>query len=264
MVSTAWIAPVQADEEQLPLWELGVGGGVVSLPQYIGSDERYTLPAAFPYIIYRGERWRLDRSGLRNRLIDKDRLSVDISLSGGLPVRNSNRARAGMPELFLTGELGPKVSWRLSESETGDWSLHLPSRAAINIRGKYVGWVTDPYVRYEYHKPVREGALRIRVDTGIMYASQRYHDNYYTVLPVYATAIRPAYQARGGLNSAFVKLRVRYPLQQDLELFTSLQARSLAIGVIKDSPLVKSRLYGSAAIGLIWVFKKSEEMVRGE
>lgn len=258
----AFATVAQADEEMLPLWELGVGGGVISLPQYIGSDERYTLPAAFPYIIYRGEKWRLDRSGLRNRLINKDRLSVDASLSGGLPVRNSNRARAGMPELFLTGELGPRINWRLQESESESWSLHLPSRAAINIRGQYIGWVTDPYVRYRYRRPVSDGVLRIRIDSGVMYASRRYHDNYYTVLPVYANAGRPAYQAKGGLNSAFVKLRVRYPLRHNLELYTSLQARSLAVGVIKDSPLVKSRFYGSAFLGLIWTFKTSEKMAR--
>lgn len=166
-----------------------------------------------------------------------------------------------MPELHLTGELGPQINWQISESERDSWSLRVPSRAAINVRGKYVGWVTDPYIRYEYKRPLNDSMLRIRVDTGIMYASGRYHDTYYSVPSAYANATRPAYQAEGGLNSAFMKLRVRYPFRQGLELFASLQGRSLSIGKVKSSPLVKNRFYGSVACGVVWVFKKSEELV---
>ncbi len=88
------------DNIEEPLWELGAGFGGISLPQYMGSDERYTIPFAFPYMIYRGEKWRIDRSGIKNKLVNVDKFSLELSLSGGLPVRNDNQARAGMPELF--------------------------------------------------------------------------------------------------------------------------------------------------------------------
>ena len=255
------ITSAQADEEKAPLWEVGVGAGAFSLPQYMGSDERYTYPFAFPYLIYRGERLRLDRSGLRNRIFDTDRLSLDLSLSGGLPVKNSNRARAGMPKIYLTGEIGPLIRWQISDSERIGWSANLASRAAINIRGKYVGWVTEPYLRYIYRTPVSNGNLRIKTDIGALYGSQKYHHTYYGVDPIYATATRPAYQAKAGLHSIYVKARVRYPLGDNLELFTSLQARSMRSGVVKDSPLVKSKVYTTAALGVVWIFATSDEMV---
>jgi len=259
MLLAGWQA--NASEERLPLWELGIGGGAFSLPQYMGSDERYTYPFAFPYIIYRGERWRLDRSGLRSRLFDSDRLSLDVSLSGGLPVKNSNKARAGMPDIHWTAEIGPKIGWQISDSERIGWSAHLASRAAINIRGKYVGWVTEPYLRYIYRIPVSDGNLRIKTDIGALYGSQRYHETYYGVTPVYATATRPAYQAKSGLHSIYMKARVRYPIKDNMELFASLQARTLSAGVVKASPLVKSNLYTTAAFGMVWIFATSDETV---
>lgn len=251
-----------ASEEKLPLWELGIGGGVLSLPQYMGSNERYTFPFAFPYLIYRGDNLRIDRSGLRGRLFDIDRLSLDLSLSGGLPVRNSNTARQGMPKIYLTGELGPRLNWVISESERISWSMHLASRAAINIRGTYTGWVTEPFIRYNFRDAIGdEGMFRLRFELGALYGSKQYLDTYYTVAPLYATATRPAYQARSGIHSLYVKSRIQYRFNRDIELFTSLQARTLAIGVVRDSPLVKNRSYLSAMLGVIWTFSVSDEMV---
>lgn len=250
-----------AGEERLPLWEFGIGGGAYSLPQYMGSDERYTFPFAFPYLVYRGEHWRLDRSGLRNRLFDIDRLSLDLSLAGGLPVNNSNKARQGMPELFLTGEVGPQVNWMISESDRISWSAHLAWRAAINIRGTYIGWVTEPFLRYNYRTSVAQGKLRFRFDLGTLFGSQQYHETYYSVDPVYATATRPAYQARGGLHSLYAKANIRYPLSRDIELFTTLQGRTLSVGTIRNSPLVRSSTYTSISLGATWIFAVSDETV---
>jgi len=255
------ITSAQADEERVPLWEVGIGAGAFSLPQYMGSDERYTYPFGFPYLIYRGKYWRLDRSGLRNRIFDSDKLSLDLSLSGGLPVKNSNKARVGMPDIHWTAEIGPRINWQISETERIVWSAHFASRAAINIKGKYVGWVTEPYLRYTYRTPVSNGNLRIKTDIGALYGSQKYHDTYYGVAPIYATATRPAYQAKAGLHSIYVKARIRYPLRDNLELFTSLQARTLSSGVVKNSPLVKSKVYTTAALGVVWVFSSSDETV---
>jgi outer membrane scaffolding protein for murein synthesis (MipA/OmpV family) len=203
----------------------------------------------------------MDRSGLRNRIFDSEHLSLDISLSGGLPVKNTNRARQGMPKIYLTGELGPQLNWTISENASHIWSAHLPSRAAINVRGKYIGWVTEPYVRYNYHTPVAEGNLRIKCDVGVLYGSQPYNQTYYGVDPAYVTASRPAYQARSGLHSAYMKARIRYPVRKNVELFSSLQLRSLSVGVVKDSPLVKSRVYSTVALGVVWIFATSDETV---
>ncbi|MDX8387739.1 MAG: MipA/OmpV family protein [Ghiorsea sp.] len=259
-----WLGGAQtayAGEEKLPLWELGIGAGGISLPQYMGSDERYNLPFVFPYVVYRGKHWKVDRGGVRNRLFDSDQLSLDISLSGGLPVRNDNQARSGMPELFLTGEVGPKVNWFFTESEHDSWSAHFPLRAAINSQAKYVGWVSDPHVNYTYHHDLNEGILRLGFDVGMQFNDQLYHETYYAVEPAYANPQRPAYQPSSGLHSIFFKARLRYPIEKGTDVIASIQARSLAGGVVQDSPLVKSNFYGTVGLGMIWTFSTSDEMV---
>ena len=64
-----------------PEWEIGAGATVFTLPDYRGSDESrgYVLP--LPYVIYRGERFRVDRQGLRGIFFESDRVELDVSLS---------------------------------------------------------------------------------------------------------------------------------------------------------------------------------------
>ena len=133
------VARAHAEEPELSLWELGVGGGGFSMPQYMGSDERNNYPIAFPYIIYRGDFFRIDRGGIRGRLFDTDRISLDLSFGFGLPVRNTNTARSSMPVLRLTGQVGPRLNISLAEYGNHSWSMHLPVRDAINIRAEQVG-----------------------------------------------------------------------------------------------------------------------------
>jgi len=254
----------QAANEHLPLWELGVGFGAFSTPQYMGSDERYTLPFAFPLPIYRGERWWLDRGGLRGRLFSSDRLSLDLSLSGGLPVKNSNKARQGMPRLHLTGEIGPRLNWSLYREQGHDLRLMLPWRAAINTQGRFIGALTEPEFQYIYQAPMHDGYLRWKLGIGALHGSQRYNDNYYGVTTAYATANRPAYQARSGLHSVFARVSVRYPLTHEWQLFLSSRVRSLANGVVKDSPLVRQNTYTTIAVGAIWMFAHAEETAAGK
>ncbi|MDQ6983328.1 MAG: MipA/OmpV family protein, partial [Ghiorsea sp.] len=146
--------------EELPLWELGVGIGGSSLPQYMGSDERYAIPFVFPYIIYRGDNWRVDPSGVKNRIFEANAYTLDLSLSGGLPVRNDNKARENMPELLFTGEIGAKLNWYLKESEDESWIVRLPLRAVVDIEGKYAGLVADPVLTRRHYYHVEHGLLK--------------------------------------------------------------------------------------------------------
>lgn len=79
---------------------LGIGCGLalLRLPDYRGSDENryYVLP--FPYSIYRGDILRVDRERISGRIFKTDRLLLDVSLYGSVPVDSSrNSARSGMP-----------------------------------------------------------------------------------------------------------------------------------------------------------------------
>jgi len=110
---------VLAEEQSAPppLWELGIAVGGASLPHYMGSDERYLVGAPVPYVTYRGQRMRIDRSGITRKLFGFNNINIDASLGVGLPVRNTNRARAGMPELKFGFEIGPRLNWKIIEEE---------------------------------------------------------------------------------------------------------------------------------------------------
>jgi MipA family protein len=50
-------------EGHLPLWEVGIGGAGYRQPNYPGSDVCSTRGFPFPYLIYRGERLRINFDG---------------------------------------------------------------------------------------------------------------------------------------------------------------------------------------------------------
>jgi len=258
-VSTAMLssALVIADDSR-PRWEVGVAAGAVSLPQYMGSDERYTIVMPLPFVIYRSERLNFDRNGLRAELLDHGRWSIDLSLGAGLPVRNTNRARAGMPALHFSLQAGPRLNWRFHETETSAWSLRLPWRGVVDVKGKYLGWVSEPDLQLRM-EPTDH--IEWRLTAGALFASQRYNDTYYSVAPAYATITRPAYQARGGLHSLSAGSSLLWSINDRLRLYASLRYRNLSPGVVANSPLVKTPHYLSAAVGLAWSFYQSDERV---
>ncbi len=261
---SAAVAAEQEAKTELPLWELGVGFGGFSIPQYMGSNERYTLPFVFPFLIYRGKDWWLDRSGLRNRLFSHNSLSLDVSLSGGLPAKNNNQARQGMAKLHLTGEFGPRLNWIIYQDYRHDVRMMLPWRVAVNTRAQFVGSLIEPGMQYIYQKNMNEGYIRLKLAAGLLYTSQRFNDVYYAVSAVDARPNRPIYQARGGFHSTFAKVSLRYPINRDWQVFASTRFRSLARGVVNDSPLVRQKSYTSIAAGAIWMFSHSQENAVGE
>ena len=64
------VPPALAD--QLPLWELGVGVAAIDFPDYRGADERTSYVLPFPYVVYRGDIFRIDRDGVRGRFFKSD------------------------------------------------------------------------------------------------------------------------------------------------------------------------------------------------
>lgn len=247
--------------DQLPLWEIGIGAGVASLPQYMGSNERYTFPAAFPYIIYRGNRLRIDRDGINRKLFGVEGLALNLSLGFGLPVRNSNRARAGMPKLHFNGQIGPRIDWEFARTQDTSWMLRLPARAVIDSSGHYLGWLADPDVRLRMRNLDRDNRLEMRIQAGLLYGSKRYHDAYYTVLPQYVTATRPAYQARGGLHSLTLRVSLTYRYSRKLSLYTAVRVRDMHPGVVANSPLVKQPMYVMGMVGMTWSLWESKRMM---
>jgi len=253
--------PGMAISADAPLWELGIGGGGFSMPQYMGSDERFTFPFAFPYVVYRGEDLRIDRSGFRNHLFRSNRLSLDLSFGFGLPVRNTNRARRGMPTLQLTGQVGPQLNILLGKSGNHRWTFQLPVRAAIDTDFNFIGILAQPHIHYEYRKVLNTGFFRTRLDIGLMVTSQKFNETYYGVNANFVLPDRPFFRASSGIHSVYGNLKFDYPIAHNWIFFSSVEVRSLHIGTIRNSPLVRRKLYTTFAGGLIWVFSTSSEQV---
>jgi len=256
LIACGWIPAADAAGEALPRWEAGIAVGGASLPQYMGSDERYTFALPVPFVIYRGDRLNLDRNGLRAELFGNHDVSLDASLGIGLPVRNSNRARAGMPNLYFSLQAGPRINWRLYAGEQSDWTVRLPWRGVMDVKGHYLGWVSEPDLRLRYQLT---GDASLRLTAGALFASRKFNAHYYDVDPAYVTAVRPAYQSGAGLHSLSLSGALFWKISPRIRAFSTLRYRNLSSGVVSNSPLVKTPHYLSGAIGIAWSFYQSDE-----
>ncbi len=258
-------APAWADQ---PLWELGLGAGWLQLPHYRGSDQNHQWLLPVPYAVYRGKIFRANRDGARAVLLDSERLDVDISTALSAPIRSTgNRARAGMPDLAPTLELGPNVNINLAK---GAWStgvlagtpwkldLRLPVHAVGTLeRGAQgIGYTANAVINLD----VRWQGWNIGAQAAALYGSRRYHQYFYDVAAPWATAARPAYNAAGGFGG------MRYTLGTSRRIGNTwlgafVRADSLAGASFVGSPLVRQPHTVSAGLALSWVLATSDERV---
>ena len=184
-----------------PKWELGIGLAGLHLPDYRGSDESRGFLVPLPYFVYRGTWLKADRGGARALLFDTDRTKVDVSLAASTPTRSrDNLARAGMPDLAATAEIGPNLNLTLARSARDRWKLdlRLPLRAAFTLQRspRFAGTTFSPHLNLDVAGVA--GGWNLGLLTGPLFADRRFHDRIYSVDAPQATAGRPAYQARGG------------------------------------------------------------------
>lgn len=256
----AMVALAAHGDEQ-PLWELGIGAAAISFPDYRGSSRQrgYILPV--PLFAYRGEFLQVDREKMRGLLFRSDRVEVELSVNGSVPVRSSdNPVRQGMPDLDPTVELGPSLDLRLAHSERRTLRLRLPVRAQIasDLRSVHgAGWVANPNLSLDVRL---DRGWRLGLVAGVLFGDRRNHDYYYGVAPEFARAGRPAYDAHGGYSGAqaIVALSKRFGawfvggfVKQDF-----LEGAAFA-----SSPLVERRYNIAAGIAIGWTFARSERRV---
>lgn len=255
----------RARAEPRPLWELGAGGAVLTAPDYIGSDEYRVLGSPFPYFVYHGRRVRIDREALRGRLFSHERVEVEVSLNGTIPVRSKhNDAREGMPDLDFSGEIGPRLRWILhrSEDRSRNVFLDLPVRAVFVSDFTYLdhaGWTSSPAFRYTG----QHFGWTLDAIAGLEFADSSYHDYFYGVDERYATPERPAYSADAGFGGTRLALGFNRRFGR---LFTGVFTRymNLTGATFEDSPLVRSTNSVVAGLAVAWVFHESSTMVDEE
>jgi MipA family protein len=246
-----------------PLWEFGMGAGLLLFNDYRGSDTTHLYPLPLPYFVYRGQFLKSDRDGLRGLLFNQHFIELTVSVNATTPVLNDS-ARHGMPELRSTLEVGPALDahlWR-STDERLRLDLRLPVRAAFTAQAvpHYVGISFAPNLSVDIAQFRGEFGWKFGVLAGPLFANRHYDDYFYSVAPVYASAGRPAYAAPGGYagSQVLISLTRRYP-----KFWVGAYARhdSLAGASFIDSPLVKRDSYWSVGCGIAWMLARSAQLV---
>lgn len=255
--------PPAAGDGTVTTWALGIGAGVITLPDYVGSDERRVLPLPIPYVEYNSRFLVADRSGLAGILPVSDTLRLELSVAGALPVDSSgNDARRGMDDLDWIGEAGPVLKYRFYRSADAahGLTLELPLRSAFALdwnEVQYIGWTGTPAIEYRFEPPVDAGRLSVTATVGPVFSDGRYNNYFYGVPDRDARTGRPAYNADGGY--AGVKLSGGLSRRFG-SWWVGAFARYVNIerAVFDDSPLVRTDHYLAAGLGAAWIFASSD------
>jgi MipA family protein len=244
----------------LPLWELGLGLGSISVPDYRGSDRRRNFLLPFPHIIYRGVFLEIDRDNIKGLLFSSERLALNLSASAAPPVESDkNQARAGMedlnpvleigvsPEILLTGDKGGRAIF-----------LKLPVRKVIATdlsEFSDAGWTFSPYLEYLDRRFL--GSWNFSASIGPSFATSPYHEYYYGVDPSQATAIRPVFDAPAGYSGSRLTLILDRRLEPHLWLGGFLRYDYLGGASFADSPLVRQDHSLMGGLAFTWFFARS-------
>lgn len=255
--------PAYAEQALRPLWEIGAGIAVLSIPDYRGSDEQrqYLLP--IPYVVYRGETLQIDRQKVRGLLFKRGPTELDISVNGSVPVRSDkNKVRAGMPNLDPTVEIGPQFNYLFFDNDQQRLRLHVPLRSVEAVDHGHlrnVGWMVNPMLNLDIKNTGPDHGWNLGISGGPIWADARYHDYYYSVAPQYATAERPAYDGHGGYSGAHLTLSMskRYP---KMWVGGFVRVNDVHGSAFENSPLLKRKTGFMAGIGMSWVFAQSGKL----
>lgn len=189
---------------------IGAALGTLYFPDYIGSKNTHVLVLPYPYVRYKSEFLNIDKDGVRTTLFDIKNLMLDVSVGGTLPAQSSNsKVREGMPNLDLTFEFGPKITYKFYQNGVAHLYFELPVRGVFSTGFTFInhqGFISTPQIKYALEYKHFEFRLR----SGIVVADKGYNDYFYTVKPEYQTATRPAYNASGGFNGFRNKVSCEY------------------------------------------------------
>jgi outer membrane protein len=238
--------------------ETGLGITVVKVPHYLGSDESevYVLPV--PYIRYQSENLNIDRNFIQQKLFQRGKWSIEISLSGAVPVDNEkSSARKGMDDLDFIGEIGPALQYHFSGDRLNNNALYLsmPIRGAISTdftQASYRGYSFNPRLFWRKAYQYEDMLVRSQVSAGMRSASSHMHDYIYGVDARFSNDERKQYSGSAGYGGLTTSYNVSV-LFDDYMLAGFIRYANVRGASFEDSPLVRQRssyLFGGAWIHL--------------
>jgi outer membrane protein len=270
LIATLSLLSVQASADAssatgLPLWELGIGAALYHQPNYPGSDVSSTIGFPFPYVIYRGDWLRIDRS-LQGIIYETEQIKLDFSAGGtSLVDSDESDARRGMPDLDPTVEVGPALSLLLTNPRRADniWG-RVAVRTAVSVdtgdwKFKQQGWVLDTRLRYQ--KPLIGDTLKLSTEIGASFADEDYLGYFYDVPQEFATSGRPAFSSGSGYAGARLGLGLSGVYGKwRWSLFGAYM--NFAGTPFEDSPLLDSKQDFSVGATVGWMFWKSKRRIK--
>lgn len=265
VLALAAASPVARAGEEKPLWEVGAGIGAFSLPAYRGAGQNAGFVLPVPYFTYHGDFFKADRHGIRGSFFDSDRLDLTVSLFLSPPGGSADiDARAGMPDLKATFEIGPQLDFTLwrSESRARYLKLRMPLRAAFTVEGppRDVGWLFQPNLNLDITDLPGLPAWNLGLVAGPVFANQRQNAYYYDVAPQYATPSRPAYEASAGYAGMQYLAGMSRRFQK-VWVGAFVSYNNMSGAVVADSPLVLEKHNFGAGLAVSWIFGESSTRV---
>ena len=253
-------------DEALSLWEFGVGGATVEVANYPSSSQRNFIAAAAPYVVYRGDIFRVgDGNGARAVVIDNNNFELGLSFGGAFSADSEDGTiREGMPELDFLLEVGPQAIYKIKDynfKNGGNARLkaRLQMRAAFSTDFSTIGsrgFVLNPVITYEQRgRLFKETALSASV--GMVFATERFHDYFYEVSDQFITDKRPSYDAKGGYLATRLSFSMSFPISKNIRGFAGMGAQIHSSAANKNSPLYEKDVTYSASLGFVWRLYKS-------
>lgn len=265
-------AAVSAAEplQQKPLWELGFGAGSLYAPDYPAASERRLRSLALPYIVYRGEVFRMgDGQSARAVAFANNRVELDLSIDAAFDADSEENAlRSGMPDLDYMVQVGPQLTVKLKDFQfaqngTGALVLALQARAVLSSDLRSIdqqGYVFEPMLRYRQYGLLSPD-FDLTVSVKPLWASADLHAYFYDVAPRYVRTDRPAFRSDKGYFGTDVNFYGSYRLNAKASLFLGLQTTFQQGAVNADSPLFKKRFTAGMGAGFIYKPWISERLV---
>jgi outer membrane protein len=253
--------------ESQPLWEFGVGGGAIEVANYPASGERNFIALAAPYIVYRGDMFRVGgEGGMRAVVVETSDFELDLSFGGAFSADSEdNTSRAGMPELDFLFEVGPQLIYRVKDfkfDQGGDGRLkaRLQARAVYSTDFNRIderGFVIEPTLSYQ-QRGVLFKETGLSVAFSLNFATEKLHDYFYQVDAAFANSNRKPYDAKGGYLGAEISLGLSFPIRKNIRGFLAGSAQLHQGSANQDSPLYEKDITYSFGIGFVWRLYESD------
>lgn len=245
-----------------PLWEAGAFALGGSQQAYPGSRQQVRSGLVLPYFIYRGQWVRAEQGSVGVRAARTEDLELDVGFAGSFgSAAKDNDARQGMPAIGWLAEFGPRLKWKLGAAPWGGGLVAtLPVRGVFDMSHGlgFRGLAFEPTLAWGQ----RSAGWGYGASVSWVVGSQRLADTFYGVAPAFATAARPAYEAKAGLIATRMALNLSRRLSPDWRFFAYARADSVGGAANANSPLVERRVGASAGVGLSWTWMRSEEAAR--